>query len=99
MADDLFIAFDNFDNFFQISEHKILPSSKSVRNLRWNDIPGMLPTVEERHEMLDGRSERKTTLVNKIHFVSFISSSTTIWKWRTALISLALSPVGVGKSA
>jgi len=25
MADDLFIAFDNFDNFFLTSDHKLLP--------------------------------------------------------------------------
>jgi len=59
----------------------------------------MLPTVEERHEMLDGWSECKTTLVYKINFVSFISSSTSTWKWHTTLISLALSPMGVCKCA
>jgi len=40
--------------------------------------------------MLDGRSERKTTLVYKIYFIPFISSSTMLQKWCTVLISLAL---------
>jgi len=43
----------------------------------------MLSTVEERCAVLDGRRECKTTLVYKIHFVSFISSFTMIRKWRT----------------
>jgi len=87
--------------FFSTSERKLLQVAnlfETYDETTFQECYWVL-TVKEQHEMLDGWSERKTTLVYKIHFVSFISSFTMMWKWRTALISLALSPMGVCKTA
>jgi len=41
MADDLFIAFDNFNNFFPTSERKLLPVANTFENhdkMRWMSL-------------------------------------------------------------
>jgi len=65
MAVDSFIAFDLSSRPVSVN----YTTSKSVRHLRWNDVPRTLPTVEERHAMFDRWSERKTTVL----FIKFIS--------------------------
>lgn len=74
MADDLLIAFDNFDNFFPTSERKLLPVANpfdAYDEKKFRERFRLSKTVVKC--LLDEVSE-KLHLFYETHYVSFITS-------------------------
>ena len=93
MADDLLIAFDNFDNFFPTSERNLLPVANpfdAYDEKKFRERFRLSKTVVKC--LLDEVSE-KLHLFYETHYVSFIISSTTIQAHGACT---ALRPLGCG---